>query len=510
MAKLLTLDIGTTNWKAILFDENGNVIASSKIPTVISIDKYNNACYSHSLIWDSLCECIQNISSQGHTDVDAITVTSMGESVIPIDSDGNELCDIIPWFDTRSLPECSIFERELGRKKVFQITGLEIGAIFSLNKIAWMKKNLPEIYQKASKWLQVADYVNYKLSGQMVTDYSMASRTMALDINTNQWSEDMLKAGDIKFDAFPNLVKSGTIIGTLTKEASLACQLPQGIPIVMGGHDHPLATIAGNAFDGKRILNSSGTAEPYLYVSDKNVKLPQSNLGQRIGRHPDPSRYISWGGITSSGICIEWAVKRLGMCNDWNWKVPDISLNELFTMCDDIPCGSGGVLFTPYLRGSGAPNWNPMMKANFLGINDSTTSRHMLRSVLEGLSYQGDILVRMHEKLSGKQVSEICCVGGGSRGKLWMQIKADVTGKPVVTRQVDEATGQGAAILAAVGIGIFDSMEQGAQHFDKLSKKYIPDTHKHEIYRKIVPIFETVHDSIRETNENLHKFALDY
>ncbi len=508
MAKLLTIDVGTTNWKVIIFNENGDILSSSKTPTVISKDIYNYDCYSSTQMWNSICACIKDAVKNNHSDINAISVTSMGEAVIPLDKDGNELSDIIPWFDTRSHAQSRIIENKLGADKVFDITGLESGAIFSLPKIMWVRDNFPEIFSKAAKWLQVSDYINYKLTGKMFTDYSLASRTLALDINANQWSEDMLRTAGITSDRLPTIIKTGALIGELTKVASSACGLKQGIPIVMGGHDHPMASVAGNVYNGKRILNSCGTAEPYLYVSSENASIPKANLGQRVGRHPDPKRYILWGGIVSSGICIEWAAKRLGMCSDWDYKVPDLDYDYLFSRCTDIPCGSGGILFTPYLRGSGAPHWNPLMKANFIGMNDSTTSRHMMRAVLEGLSYQGNIIINMQEQLSGETVSDICSVGGGSRGSLWMQIKADVTGKTIVTRQIDEATGQGAAIAAGTGIGLFKSLQNGSEKFEKLARTYVPNQENHNTYVKLMPVFEKIHDAVKESNISLHEFSL--
>ncbi|MBN2557669.1 MAG: hypothetical protein JXB33_02815, partial [Clostridia bacterium] len=212
---------------------------------------------------------------------------------------------------------------------------------------------------------------------------------------------------------------------------------------------------------------------------------------------------ILWGGIVSSGISVEWAVRRLALCSDWSWPARDMELNELFAMCADIPCGSGGVIFTPYLRGSGAPQWDARMKANFLGMNDSTTSRHMLRAVLEGLSYQADMLVKMHETLSKRTIDNIYCAGGGSRGSLWQQIKADVTGKNVITAEIDEATSQGAAILAGCGIGLFTDADDGARRIFRRGTVYVPDLENHELYKPMLEIYKDLHDRLQDINHRL-------
>ena len=508
MINLLIIDVGTTNWKALLFDTNGEVVASSKTPTVISSDQWGLPCYSHEQMWSSIVTCIKNIdAAHGLDNVGAVAVTSMAESVIPIDKNGEVLCDVIPWFDARSISELDVFKQEIGNEAVFNATGLEIGAIFSLPKILWMRKHHPDIFNRAAKWLQMSDFINFKLTGKTVTDYSMACRTMAFDISTNTWSDTLTNVAGVDKRIFPDVYASGTQIGTVTKTAAGITGLKQGTPVIMGGHDHPCATISGNTFGSSAILDSSGTAEPFLFVSDVGASLPAKRLGQRHGRHPDPNRFIVWGGIVSSGISVEWAVKRLGLCNDWHFTVPDIPLNDLFEMCADLPCGSGGIIFTPFLRGSGAPEWDPKMKANFLGADHNTTSRHMLRAVLEGLSYQAKIIIDIQEALSSKSIEQIVCVGGGSRGKLWQQIKADVTGKPVVTRTVDEATGQGAAILAATGIGVFKDMYEGAEKFAEESQRYMPDKANHNAYQPIIEIYRDVHQALQDINHRLDAFS---
>lgn len=504
MDALLTIDVGTTSWKVILFDGSGRILCESRRPAAIDRDSSDLPCYRHAILWESILSCISEINgSYGLDDVKAIAVTSMAESVIPIDTDGNELYDIIPWFDSRSMDEKELLKTELGEDAIFSITGLDPGPIFSLPKIMWMEKHNPGVYKKAAKWLQMTDYINFKMTGVTATDYSLASRTLAFDLNTNKWSKEILDAAHIQESVFPEIIKSGTVIGFTNNELKRATGLKTGIPVVMGGHDHPCATISYGNYDGKTIFNSSGTAEPYLYVSEKHASLPTVNIGQRQGRHPDPDRYILWGGIVSSGISVEWAVKRLALCQDWSWPAVEMGLNELFAMCADIPCGSGGVIFTPYLRGSGAPQWDARMKANFLGMNDSTTSRHMLRAVLEGLSYQADMLVKMHETLSSRTIDNIYCAGGGSRGSLWQQIKADVTGKKVITGEIDEATSQGAAILAGCGIGLFTDSDDGARRIFRQGQVYIPNKERHELYKPMLEIYNDLHNRLQDINHRL-------
>ena len=493
----LTIDIGTTNWKALLFDEKGYAVCTQKCATAMFTAQDGLGYYDPAQIWSSVCALIKAILAQhgAHT-ISAVCVTSMGESVVPVDKNGECLSPIIPWFDTRSTAEAGDIIQTIGKERIFNITGTDAGPIFSLPKMLWMRNTQPQLFSRAVKWLQMADFINFKLCGNIATDYSMASRTLAFDIIQNQWSAEMLKPFGLTADLFPTIVPAGSIIGTLTNAASLQTGLPQGLPIVMGGHDHPVASLAGNVFGNGAVFNSSGTAEPYLYISDLDAPFPEKRLGQRLTRHPHPRRLITWGGIVASGVTVDWAAKLLA---------PDYagSYDDLFGLSASLSPGSHGLLFHPHLRGSGAPWWDAKYRGAFLGLTSAHTQQHMLRAVLEGLCFQARIILDMHEALINEPISLIRCMGGGSRISLWQAIKSTVTNCVVETNPTIEATPLGAAMLAAVGVGQYASIEESAAALAPPLTAYCPDPSMQESYQKLTAIYRESYDALKQINYQL-------
>jgi len=510
MTELLSIDIGTTNLKALIFDEMGSIVSSAKCPSHTIYDNEGFAYYKAGEIWESVAGLIRELDEKHSlTHVSAIAVSSMGESVVPIGNDGKPLCNIIPWFDSRSLDQSRELTQQVGAGKIFSITGLDPAPVFSVPKMLWMRQHYREIYTKAVKWLQMADYINYMLTGKFVTDYTLACRTMAFDINQNTWSDEILDAAGINKDLFPKIQKSSSIVGYITSEAADSTKLTIGTPVVMGGHDHPCAAIAAGIFDGETVFDSSGTSESFLYISSKGASLPATRMGQRVGRHPDPERYILWGGIISSGISVDWAMHRLALHGDWDWgkQSPEITYDDILAACKTVPTGSEGVIFLPNLRGSGSPYWDMQMKGAFLGLTTAHSSQHLLRAVVEGLAYQARMIIEMYEGLSGVPVKRIYCAGGGAKIRLWQQIKADVTGTHVEAMKIEEATCLGTAVLAGVGIGLYKDIESGALAVKPKTVTYRPDDHNGRKYAKLYDIYCDSYRSLEKINRQLDAFV---
>lgn len=503
MSYLMSIDIGTTNWKVIAFNPDGTIAARARVPAKTRYDN-GRGYYLADDIWGSVISCIRELSGViGLKDIIAVSATSMGESMVPVGAGGEELYPVIAWFDTRASRQSCYLQEKAGDSQIFNNTGLKPGAVFSLPRILWMRENHPEIYAKTYKWLQMADYIYFKLSGGYATDYSLASRTLAFDIRTNRWSEEMLRAAGVPENCFPTVMQSGTVLGSVSREAAQLTGLKEGTPVVVGGHDHPCATISVGALSEDILLDSSGTAESFLYVSQPDMPLPSGMAGQRQGRHLDPRRYVLWGGITASGKSVEWAVDRLTLCRDWGMETEDVPFSELLKYCRDVPCGSNGIFFLPYLRGSGAPHWDTTAKGSFLGLSAESTSPEMVKAVLEGLSYQARQIIELHETLCKRNINRVSVAGGGSRLELWQQIKADITGKTILTQQVDEASALGAAVLAGVGVGVFENMEAGSKAVTRIGKEFKPHQDRRDFYNKGFEIYKACYHSLAEINAGI-------
>jgi len=504
---LLAVDVGTTNWKVAVFDLSGKLVCIEKTATKTHYDEKNQSYYKRQEVWEEVSKLIAAVVKKCDGDILGISVTSMAEAVVPIDKDGNECFDIITWFDTRSDREAEEIAKKVGREKLYSITGLDPNPIFSLCKMLWIKNNHPDVFDRSVKWLQMADYIIYKLSGVMVTDYTLASRTLAFDVPNNHWSNVILQTMQVDQLLLPEVAKSGTVVGNVTQKASNETGLSTDIPVVVGGNDHPCAALPAGVLKGSNALDSSGTAESIIMVSKKNSVPNMVFKGQRTCRFLDPERYALWGGIISSGASFEWIYRTLTSVREWGFEQPNYDYADVLSQVDDVTAGSNGLLFIPHLRGSGAPYWNPKMRGAFFGLKITTTQKQLMKAVMEGMSFQARMIVDMHKDISKTDLDALCVVGGSVKNIVWQQIKADILQMPVELYDEPEATALGAAMLAGIGAGVYASMEDAIESVTQRNKIIIPDSAKKSIYNDMYEVFKLAQTATTNVSERLHDIS---
>ena len=524
MGILIGIDIGTTNWKAAAFSETGMPLHIRKTPAVTR--RMENGCcyYEPEEIWTSVCTLLRQLMADcAGEEVLGVSVTSMSESVVPVDRDGKTLFPVIAWFDASAKEQAARITDRFGEDAIFSICGLDPDPIFSLPKIMWVRDHYPDVYEKADKWLQMMDYICFRLCGECATDYSMACRTLAFDLEKRSWSRELLDAFDIPVSVMPALQKAGTLLGTVSGPVAEMTGLPSGTRVFVGGHDHPCATITAGVLAGNRIMDSSGTAESLLYISQPDAPVPKTRQGARIGMYLDPRRYVLWGGIKASGASADWAFDRLAFGTDWletagaaaeeglpaghaegQEKKRDYA--KVLDALQEIPAGAEGLIYIPHLRGSGAPSWNQNDRGAFLGLTSLHDSRHMLRAVFEGLSFQARIIVEMHEQIAGTRTDGVCVAGGSARNRFWQQVKADILQRPVELSPFGDATVQGAALLAGIGAGLFSSVDEASAACAGNNDILLPDPSAADIYNRLYRRYRFANDAAC----SLHRQLSDY
>jgi len=505
MDLLLGVDVGTTNWKAAAFDTNGRLRSIHRSPNVVHYTPDGLGFYDAEEMWASIAalirSAVEDIAEIGS--IAAVAVTGMAEAVVGIDSSGNPTGPIIPWFDTRSIREADLIRERVGEETAFEITGLECNPIFSMPKILWTKSHQPDVYERAVKWLPVVDYINFKLSGKPVTEYTQASRTMAFDIRSNTWSEEMLAAAGLAIGLFPDVKESGARIGTVTRPASTDTGLAEGTPVVLGGHDHLCGSLAAGLLLGNRVLDSSGTAESIIGISAPGQPLPKRFEGLRIGRYLDPGRYVTWGGIIASGRSVDWAIEHFASSGDWGDTGSPIDYDTINNKIAEAPLGCRGLLYMPHLRGAGAPYWNPSARGAFVGLRDTHTKSECLRAVMEGLCMEARHILEITEKVFGNTVDTLNTIGGGARSAVWQQIKADITGRRIEIPEVAEATPMGAALLAGIGVGIYRDQSDASVKTYRVRTHYIPDPERSAVYDRLYRVYRELYPALLNINTTL-------
>jgi sugar (pentulose or hexulose) kinase len=494
----LAIDIGTTNWKVAIYNGEGKSLAIVKTPTKTHSDNMGKSWYNPTELWSCICDLIKDVTSKCPVEISAISATSFSEAVVGIDKSGNAVGDIIAWFDTRSMKQAQQLKDRFTEKTLYSITGLDVNPIFSLPKIMWIRENEKSNYDKTIKYLQMADFIIYRLSGVFATDYTLASRTLALDVKNNCYSDTILDKVNVDKSLFPSIFESGTVISTISDRVSKETGLSKNIKVVVGGNDHPCASIAAGVLGGNKILDSSGTAESFIYVSKKNAIPKMEFKGQRVCRYLQKDRYALWGGIISSGRTFDWAYDLFTSSKRFSIDQAKYTWDEVLDQVLTVKGMEAGLLFYPHLRGAGAPYWNPQISASFMGAREYHDSATFLRATLEGLSMQARMIVEMEENLAGVSVDSLCVVGGGARNPQWQTIKASITGKTVELCEESEATSLGAAMLAALGNEEYESLEEISSMLSNSNKKIEPDF---KIYKKMNRFYDLYKEGYEQTEK---------
>jgi xylulokinase len=506
---LLGIDVGSTSMKALVYDLDGNVISQASRPTEsIANDPVhpNWQVYLPDQIWDGISaairEAVSQISPQNR--IMAAAVTGLGADAVPLDDHGEPVYPFINWICTRTTPQFERWVENVGLERTFQISGWQPFIWSTVLRFQWLKENEPELARRVDKWLIVEDFVNYKLTGKYSTDYTDASPTLLFDQRSLAWSDEMLNIVGLTKDLLPIPQPSGSIIGEVTSEAAVKTGLLPGTPIYQGGHDYLVGALAAGATSSGMFLDVTGTWEMVISpTTNPQWTSELRQLGLTVEAHSVPGMYCIWAGGTAASM-LEWYKDQIG--SEAQQRAQNGQGNVWSNLMDEARSsspGANGILFLPHFNGTACPNLDPRSLGAFLGLNDSTKKEDMVRAVVEGLNYAFLDMLKALEVGLGEKAERIIAIGGGTRNEFWMQNKADISGRPVVTLEIEEATALGAAMLAGVGVGAYKNLAEASQRVHKPGKLFEPNfklasfyTELFEIYRDIYPALHGINNKI--------------
>ena len=499
---LVGLDFGTGRIRATAVDLRGQSLAEAALPTPTRFPRPGWAEHDPDETWRTVCDVLRSLTqslSKSHS-ITGLAVASVGEAGVLIAPSGRELGPIIAWYCGRTVGELEAIRAKLGDDSVFSISGVAVNHRFGLGKLSWWQRHHPDTLAKAKYWLNMADWVAFRLSGEARTDFTLASRTNALNIKRQSWSDELLGKSGLDPRLFAPLIASGTAVGRVHPRAAAETGLPQDTVVAAGGHDHIISSAAANTDEPGVLLDSMGTAEAQLLMNDAPVFEDGFRLGgyeQGLLIIDQPRNYLCCG-LTTSGGAVEWFRKQAG----------GAAYETLIDAAREIPPGSNGVCFLPHLRGGDQPHPNPNTRAAFIGIGGDSSPGLMFRSVLEGVAMSAKLAVEGMTALpTVSPINRIRVIGGGTRNDLWMKIKASVYGRALEVTPLDEGTGLSAAILAGLGAGLFTSVCEARKTMaEALGRVTIvePDPSWMErydqlyrtVYSHLAPMMSPIHNSL--------------
>jgi xylulokinase len=486
---LLGIDVGTTNCKALLFDRVGRPHGSASLPTPARRPRPGWVEYDPELLWRTVVEVVRQALSQAEpARVCGLAVASMAEAGLLIDAAGQPLHSIISWNDSRSDSDYRLWLNRHGAMAFFPIAGNPATPIFSIFKLIWLREHAPAAYAAAARWLHVSDYIAFRLCGAQVTDYSLATRTMLFDLMQLRWSDAIVAAAGLRADLLPEAVPAGTRIGAVSAAAALATGLPAGTAVGAGGHDHICGALAAGAYVEGVGLDSMGTAEPaFLPLNSLRLPYTAEPTGALFGAHVAPGRYYAIKGIRSSGGAVAWANQALGFGG---------AHDHMQAAAAQAPPGSRGVVFLPRLAA--------IERGAFVGLTSEAGAAELSRAVYEGLAYEWRGNLETIERAAEARAETIRVIGGGARSGVWVQIKADVLGRPLRVLDIQESVALGAALLGGLAAGVYHDLAEAAAGLCFTELVIAPDPGRaafydrcyHEVFVRIEPALEEIHRAI--------------
>ena len=511
MDLILGIDVGTTNWKAAVFTEKGELLALRSTSSKTHHDSAGRAFYDPQEMWRELSSVVKKLveTLSPTQKIAAVAVASMGESGIPIDCHGEPTYPSIAWYDLCSRPQSEVLEQRIGNSRIFQITGLDNNPIFSLPKILWLREQAPDAFRKTVKWLSISDYITYKLSRIYTTDYTLASRTLALDLRSKAWSEELLHAVNLTPSLFPELSPGGTLVGHVTPQASADTGLAQGTPVVMGGHDHFCGFLASGCLSGNAVLDSSGTVESLVALLTPGTMPPEESQGLRIGSFLDPNRYSSIAGVLASGVSVDWGMRTFASLQGWGSQQSGhgtaLSYRHVLDEVRKTSPGARGLLYLPHLRGAGGPFWDPCSRGAFIGLRATHTQAECMRAIFEGICFEMRRILETMQHAFGTTFDAIHSIGGGTRNILWQEIKASILGLPIELPDVEEATAKGAALLAGIGIGMYHDVYHASNEVYRLKTRFEPAPKLVAAYHDIFELYKQIYPALKNLNSQIDR-----
>ena len=503
---VIGIDVGTGGCKTVAFDLEGHLIAEAFREYPIHHPRMDWAEQDPDDWWRTTCATLREVISKlDPGSILAVGLTSQREAFVPLDRRGRKLYDSIIWLDMRTIPQEEEIKRLISPERVLRVTGLPVDYIFSAAKLLWFKKNLPNVFKSIDRILFAKDYVAFKLCGEIATDYSMASRTMLFDIHRLCWSEEVCEALDIPVSILPKVIGSWEIVGEVTGEASESTGLPSGTPVVSGGGDRPCEALGAGVFVEGDINIGTGTGTVIEVPLSKPLPDPKGLIDCCC--HVVPKTWEYEVIINATGGSLRWFRDNFGYEEVSRSREEGTSPYAIFDqMASDVPVGSNGLFYYPYLWGARAPKFDPLARSAFIGFTYAHGKPAFLRSILEGVAFQYIETLDLVRDL-GVQIKRITMTGGEAKSRLWTQIKADVLGVSIEVPEVLDAAALGACILAAMGVGAYRDFDSAVRKMVRVSRIYHPRPETHEKYVKLYEAYQEVYNRYKECFEILAKIA---
>ncbi|HOX38069.1 MAG TPA: FGGY family carbohydrate kinase [Candidatus Brocadiia bacterium] len=484
----LVIDLGTSSVKVVAYDNRGNAVASAKGDYPVHHPQPDWAEQAPEDWWARTSEAVRRVAAQVPPgSVAAVSACSQREGMVPVDERCNALLPCIIWLDMRTGAQGERIERELGLERGYGLTGLRPGPAWSLPKLMWIRENEPKVFDAAYKFVQPGDFILARLSGRFVEDFSMASRTMMFEPAKRCWCPEILDHFGIPAGKMPQLIESGSVISEIRPEAAQELGLDEGTLIVAGGGDQQCAGIGVGAVGEGKVGAGIGTGTA-LVVDLKEPKIDPA-MSIPLNCHAVPGHWEYEPCLWISGGLLSW------FCDEF-YRDSGRGFETMIAEVAGLPAGADGLTALPYFVGAGSPNWHPQAEGVFAGVRPGHKRGHFARALFEAIAME----IRLNleaVQANGVNVSQIVLSGGASRNEPLCRIVASALPVPVAVTENADAASLGAAMLAALGAGEFDCIEDAVAAMRHPDRAIAPDPAAAKRYDKTYDRYRELYRSLR-------------
>ncbi len=484
MTTVLAFDVGTTAMKCCAFDENFHLRASASTEYQLTTRGEHIIEVDPSLYWEGMRSSLQQIFAQGvsPSEIAAVGLTTQGETMIPVDASGKPLHPAIVWLDTRADKEAEALRSEFGEDYLYRTTGLSgLSGAAPAAKLKWLMES-SGLKKDIAKILLLEDFLVYRLTGEMVGEQSLVCSTMYYDIVKRAYDKDIVRATGCPEGVLPDILPCGTVAGKVTEAAAAATGLLPGTPVVMTAMDQTASAIGAGNVETGMISETTGTCLTVMLTLDKAEF--DGPVPLQYYTHYD-GRFLTLAYASTAAAIMKWYKDQFILDSDAFRQSDENVYQYMSRLAAGVAPGSDGLFLIPHYAGKSMPQFSPDLRGCFYGVGLHTTKAHFIRAIEEGIAYNLQENLDTYRQ-AGFEVKKIRSLGGGSKDLLWNQIKADITGCEIRTVEADETTSLGAAVLAAVAVGIASDVPTLCRKIVTEKDIYLP---RPEISRKYAGLY---------------------
>ena len=502
---VIGVDCSTTASKAVVWDRHGSLLAEGRCALPLLMPRptwYEQPAESW---WIATTQALrQAIAEVNPERLAALCITHQRETFVPIDEKGQPMRNAIVWMDERSRSVLPDLDHLYGSDRIHQLTGKVVSSNLSLGKILWLGQNEPALFDRVFKYLDVHAYLVYRMTGRLRTGWGCADPMGLFDMRQHCWAQDLIQAIGLRMEQLPEAFAPGEILGEMTQEAAVACGVPVGLPVVAGLGDGQAAGLGTNITRPGSAYLSLGTSVisgvySDAYVAERAFRTMNSGL---------PGAFLLETALMGGAYTINWFIEHFANATD---LISGASAEAAFEAAiQHVPPGSLGLMLVPYWNSVLNPYWDAAASGIVVGWRGAHGRAHLYRSILEGIAFEQRLTTSGVEAAIGQTVESLIAMGGGATSSVWLQIMADITGKPVYRSSTPEAAALGAGILAASAAGLYADAREAAQAMTHVEPTpFEPDPMRsafysrlyEQVYRHLFPALQPYLDRLTELTE---------